>query len=225
MNSERGRLLDDGLRQLPAIEFPLGGRNGETFATDEAAVWKRVLNYRLAQQVKPRLILETHPGLGISTVLYRQAYPKAQFIDLSQVQSDFHRPIELIDIDPFGSPWDMIDRVLPFLNARTVVQISNGEAHAVRRNLRRGQKYPTRYVGRQLPQWVIKEYLPRIERIVGLQVRFFYAFPTTVRVIMSRRTLPTHLWNGCPQWMWWLAKYAPKSPLQIRNVYRCKNGK
>jgi hypothetical protein len=207
MNAERKRLFDDGLRELPAIDLPSADRNGEALDTDEAAVWKRVLNYRLASHLKPRRLIETHPGVGVSTTLYKHASPGTEFIPVSDAISMRGPSISMIDIDPFGSPWLSLEEVSCLISRETVIQVSNGEAHAVRRNLKRGQKYPTRYFGCRLPQWVIKEYLPHLENTVGLKVQFFYVFPTTVRVILANRPLPQHLWLGCPRWMWWLSKY------------------
>jgi len=117
--------------------------------------------------------------------------------------------IDLVDIDPFGAPWRFVDNVRQLIGIRSVIQISNGEAHAVVRNLRRAQQYPTNNFGRGLPRWVTREYLPRLEDLLRMKVQFFYAFPTTVRAVLSGRRLPQRLWSGCPQWMWWLSKYAP----------------
>jgi hypothetical protein len=153
-----------------------------------------------------RLDLETHPGQFVSTEIYRSARPSAHiFGHLDMITES---SLDLIDIDPFGQPWDTITSVLAFIANDTVVLVSNGEAHAVRRNLKRAQRYPTPYSGRDMPRWVTTEYLPRLTELIGLPCRFFYAFPTTVRSVHSRGLLPDVLFNGCPQWMWWLAKYA-----------------
>jgi len=208
MNPERQKLFQDGMRQLPTLPYPNSSRNGEALDTDEAAIWKRVLNYRLASFLRPRLLLETHPGVGVSTSLYRHASPKT---DIFYGAAMLAPRVDLIDVDPFGSPWDTLQKVKHLISRNCVVQVSNGEAHAVRRNLRRGQKYPTRYFGRRLPQWVVWEYLPRLQSVIGLKVRFFYAFPTTVRAILAEKELPETLWEGCPRWMWWLRKYAVRA--------------
>jgi hypothetical protein len=208
MNPDRKELLAEGLRQLPMLpSFYLGGgRNGEALDTDEAAVWKRVITYRLARYLQPRTVIETHPGLGLSTELYKHAWPKTVFFQPSAAPSSSVAAI--VDVDPFGGPWDSLRETAPFIGDSTIVQVSNGEALAVRRNLRRGQRYPTLYYGRNLPAWVVFEYLPRLEALVGRPVRFFYAFPSTVRAVLSNRPLPQSLWAGCPRWMWWLSRYA-----------------
>jgi hypothetical protein len=209
MNDERRRQHDEGLAQLPDLHYPSSGRNGEDLSTDEAAVWKRVLNYRVAAYLRPKRILETHPGLGISTTLYKRASPTSEFVTLNCAVKMLPTTIDLIDVDPFGSPWRFVDCARQLIGTRSVIQISNGEAHAVVRNLRRGQEYPTHNFGRRLPRWVTLEYLPQLQDILKMKVQFFYAFPTTIRVILSGRRLPNKLWSGCPQWMWWLSKYAP----------------
>jgi len=207
-SEKREKLLASGLSELPKLRFPKRvARNGEELATDEAAVWKRVLNYRIARLLKPDRILETHPGLGISSALYKHACPHAEFLQY-ELNGQLVKTADLIDIDPFGQPWDDLHNCIAFLSKRSVLLISNGEAHAVRRNLKRGQRFPTEYWGRKMPLWVVREYIPRLEEMTGFTARFFYAFPTSVRVVLSRITMPATLWSGCPHWMWWLAKYA-----------------
>jgi hypothetical protein len=207
LNTRRRKELNRGLAALPLTKLSSQpGRNGEELATDEASVWKRVLNYRVAAFRRPDSILETHPGQFVSTAIYRSARPSAHIFDHLDMITE--SSLDLIDIDPFGQPWDTITRVLPFIANDTVVFVSNGEAHAVRRNLKRAQRYPTTYFGRNMPRWITTEYLPRLTEMIGLPCRFFYAFPTTVRSVHSRGLLPNGLFNGCPQWMWWLAKYA-----------------
>jgi hypothetical protein len=215
VNSERQRLIDLGLQELPALHYPGDGRNGEALDTDEAAVWKRVLDYRIASYLKPRRLLETHPGLGISTALYRCAAPRTEVVQVELPLVYNSGPFDLVDVDPFGAPWDTLEQVKPIISQTTIIQVSNGEAHAVRRNLKRGQKFPTKNTGRKMPIWVVDEYLPRLERLLGLRTQFFYAFPTTVRVILAQRKLPKFIWRGCPHWMWWLAKYAPGDVSEI----------
>jgi hypothetical protein len=210
MNSARRELMAAALRQLPPLSqalLSLKGRNGDTLDTDEAAAWKRAINFRLASYLHPSHILETHPGLGISTAFYRQAAPNATISALEEGRQPT-LAADLVDVDPFGSPWGTLTTLQPVLSDRTVLLVSNGEAHAVRRNLRTGQAYPTQFWGKRLPLWVTLEYLPRLELITGLKVRFFYAFPTTIRAVLSAADLPRHLWEGCPRWMWWLQQYA-----------------
>lgn len=175
-------------------------------ATDEAAIWKRVLNYRIVQSLQPRTILETHNGLGISTLIYKKTCPQATIYDHN---SSFHSlpAIDFIDIDPFGQPWDTINECCKLIQKSRVVAISNGEAYAVTRNWKKAQKYPTRFYGKLLPKWVTSDYIPRLEKITGLGCRFFYAFPTTIRAILSATRMPEELFMDCPQWMWWLKKY------------------
>jgi hypothetical protein len=146
--------------------------------------------------------------------VYRAASPKATIVSLLSGLGT--KTFALIDIDPFGAPWDTIETLSGIISLADVVFVSNGEAYAVRRGLRRGQKYPSRYSGRDMPKWVTSEYLPRLERVTRLNIEFFYAFPTTVRVVLSRSRLPSALWVGCPQWMWWLERYAAQTAHEIQ---------
>lgn len=207
---DRYALWLTGLRELePFPEHFWEGRSGEAIGVDEASVWKRVLNLRLARFLQPSRILETHGGLGVSTFFYRRAAPNAEIVSLSDFKmcrtlSGF---FDLIDIDPFGFPYDALDAALPLLAVQGVLLVSNGEAFAVGRNWQNVLYAPTTNVGRRLNRWVKDEYLPRLEALTGLTVRFFYAFPTTVRAVLSRRELPDELWRGCKQWKWYLERY------------------
>jgi hypothetical protein len=208
MLNNRRALLEAGLAQLPTHLLTVRGRNGESLAHDEASVWKRVLNLRLVTWMRPSLVIETHPGLGISTALYRRGCSKvtslSEAIEMRAIPS-----ASIFDVDPFGAPWDTVRAIVPFMKGQTILQVSNGEAQAVRRNLRKAQKFPTRFFGVRMPRWVLEEYVPRLEDQTKSTAAFFYAFPTTIRVILSRRPLPQWLWEDCPRWMWWLSKYAP----------------
>lgn len=203
MSPARARELDHALSQLPRISLPKRrGKNGEELATDEAAVWKRVLNFRVASFLKPNAIFESHPGFGISTKLYQAAAPTAVLHNPQTLRHAAH--VELADIDPFGQPWDTLLDNREILSKTRVVMVTNGEAYAVVRKWRSAQRFPSAYFGRQMPRWVVEEYLPRLERLVRIPCRFFYVFPTTVRSIHCEVALPETLFFGCPQWMWWL---------------------
>lgn len=207
MNLNRKEVLALGLAALPKIDLPIvHGRNGEELATDEAAVWKRVINYRVSQHLQPNIILETHKGPGISTSLYRHACPNTLLVDHYVPPNQLHH-VELIDIDPFGQPWDTIAKYQHLLATCQALFVSNGEAYLVVRNLRKAQRYPTNNFGRRMPKWILEEYLPQLEKVLGVPCQFFYAFPTTVRSIHSKYELPSELFTGCPRWMWWLPKY------------------
>jgi hypothetical protein len=82
VNTSRKQLLQRGLDSLPRIDYPqFAGRNGEELATDEASVWKRVINYRVARYLRPNTILETHKGFGISTAIFKYIRPTAELFD------------------------------------------------------------------------------------------------------------------------------------------------
>jgi hypothetical protein len=209
VNTSRRKVLDAGLSALPKVEFPsFQGRNGEELATDEAAVWKRVINYRVASYIQPRIVLETHRGYGISSVLYLHASPLATLLDHNVPLSEIPYA-DIADIDPFGQPWDTISKYRRLLTTCQAVFVSNGEALLVIRNLRKAQRYPTDNFGTRIPHWVVNEYIPRLEATLNMPCRFFYVFPSTVRSIHSQTELPCQLFTDCPQWMWWLSKYVP----------------
>lgn len=193
---------------MPKVRAPfVRGRNGEELATDEAAIWKRTLNYRIAAYLQPAGILETHPGLAVSTAFYKAAAPGAVPLRFG---SDCNLAgADLIDIDPFGQPWDTIVACSRHLRRARAVLVSNGEAYAVVRRWTRAQRFPSKYYGRDMPKWVVAEYLPRLEKALGMPCQFFYVFPTTVRSIHSCIGLPPTLFAGCPKWMRWLISCAP----------------
>lgn len=184
--------------------------NGEGCFHDIAEVWKRILQYRLAMYLPDEEhVLETHAGYGVGRRIMLSANPRAEITSLD----DYHQVLNLgglyglIDIDPFGQPWDVLDVVLPFLKPDGILCITNGEALAVWRNLKKQQRYPTYFFGKQMGRWVVEEYIPRLEAMTGLRCSWFYAYPSSVRVILSRHSLPSTLWHECPRWMWWLQKY------------------
>lgn len=224
MNVNREKFYELGLNELPKLfldkYLDTEGENGEVLSYDEAEIWKRVLNYRVAKHLKPYVILETHAGKGVSTELYRMA----QILNILTVYSRSLKIIschawekgvelvpdqscDLIDIDPFGQPYGAIEATLPKLKDEGVLMVSNGEMMSVVRHLKNTQHLKTDYYGKTAWKWVIEQYLPYIEEITGLKVQFFYAFPTTVRVILSKQELPNDLFRGCKRWMWWLERY------------------
>lgn len=200
---ERTELIRRGLDELSIPDYLKGlGRNGDALDHDEAAVWKRVLNVRVASYLGQGALYESHPGLGISSHLYSKS-------GLRPVGLDWDNDLSLVDIDPFGQPWDTLAASNELHRRARVLMVSNGEALAVRRNLKRVQRFPTNNYGRRLPYWVVDELIPHLELITDKKCQFFYAFPTTVRAILSNESLPKSLWEGCPKWMWWLHEHAP----------------
>lgn len=202
----RFEIWKQGLRELPRLCIKTQGLlNGDALATDEASVWKRVLSYRIAKALQPKTILETHPGAGITSQLFQIAAPRSKLLDYNHG----HVPggVDLIDVDPFGQPWPFLRGVISRLAGSGVVMVSSGEVQAVVRRLRKAQTFKTNYYGRETPTWIVKEHIPRLEDLCQARAAFFYAFPTSVRVILARTELPTSLWDGCPRWMWWFSKY------------------
>lgn len=203
----RQELIELGLKQLPQISnlSEIKGKNGEELATDEAAVWKRVLNYRISKTYQPKTLLETHPGLNISTQFFKYASRQTAFFNYKNFEKGIK--YNIIDIDPFGQPWDTIEAYYDEITLSDILMVSNGEAQAVVRNLKKAQRFPTNNYGKKTPKWVVDEYLPSLEEKLGKKVQFFYCFPTTVRVILSNLDMPISLWEQCPNWMWWLNNY------------------
>jgi hypothetical protein len=202
-----------GIRQLPELpEFYQEGRPGEELATDEAAVWKRVLDFRVCKYLKPKRIIETHGGLGIGTAIFRSIDPETEIISCTNFKIDtvsLTGKFDLVDVDPFGAPWKALECVKNLYDQDSVVMVTNGEAFAVSRGLRKSQMYPSELKGKQLPQWVVHHYIPILEEITKLNMVFFYCFPTSVRVILSgNKEFPLALFKDCPKFMSWTKKYS-----------------
>lgn len=215
LSKDRQVFLNQGLCELPNDyvnrHIHMTGENGETLSMyDEAEVWKRVLNYRLARTVKPKIILETHAGKGVSTDLYRMASPKSNIISSQKYQDVIpiiqDNSLDFVDVDPFGMPYEAIELVKNKLKNNCVLLVSNGEMFAVTRRLNTVH-LKTDYYGKESYKWVEKQYLSKLEELTGLTVQFYYIFPTTVRVILSDMKLPNDLFRGCKQYMWWIEKY------------------
>lgn len=216
MNKNRREFLEQGLNELPRefVETYIGvdGKNGETLALyDEAEVWKRVLNYRLARFLNPYRIVETHGGLGISTALYRMACD-AEIISCSHFQSDLLNidKADFIDIDPFGQPYEALELVIQKIDRskQAILLVSNGEMVSVVRRLKNTQYLKTDYYGKTAYRWVEEQYLPFLEEKTGLSIQFYYIFPTTVRAILANFKIPEVVFSGCKKYMWWIEKYA-----------------
>lgn len=206
MNKNDVKILQEGLEALPLLKdyIWMVGENGES-VFDVAGIWKRVLNHRISKYYGPKRILETHAGIGLSSLIYKNACPSAEIISLTDCTLIPKGDFDLVDIDPSGAPWVALDHVS--LSCRTILMVSSGEAMMVQRGLNKSMKYPTTYKGKDLPKWIIKDYLPLLEELTHKQVRFFYCYPSTVRVVLSDFEMPSDLFEGCPQWMSWLSKY------------------
>jgi hypothetical protein len=201
-------LVELALRELPVQHLRTKNlRNGEGVFHDEAEIQKRLINFRLAKRFKPRLVVESHPGLGIGSRLYRLASPSVSVKQISDFISAEEWRNAIVDIDPFGRPWETLERYKSSIRLSSVVMVTSGEIHSVVRNLKRTFYFPTERVGKDSPQWVVRELIPRVEDLTNMPCRFFYAFPTSVRLILSRRKLPLGLWKGCQQWLWWFSRY------------------
>jgi hypothetical protein len=200
------------LAQLALTELPIGqlsiGRqkNGEGIFHDEAEIQKRVISYRIAKQLQPETILESHSGIGVGSALYMRAAPKAKIKSLAET-ADTEFNGSLVDIDPFGQPWDVLLCYKNALRRASVIQVTSGEIYSVVRNWKRTFRFATRRVGRRAPEWVTAELVPRVEEITAMKCQFFYAFPTSARLILSSQRLPKSMWKGCGKWLWWFSKH------------------
>ena len=206
MKGQRQIHLAKGLQELSNMLSLQNenGRNGERISTDEAEVWKRVLSYRICKYALPKNILETHPGLGIGTSIYKIAHPHSIICDTKTLTTK----ADLVDIDPFGRPWSTISKFREVVTNAKIVFVTSGEIQTIVRRLTKAQTWPTKYYGRTTPKWVESEYIPRMESELRMQCNFFFAYPTMVRAVFSKRQLPQKLFEGCPKWMWWFSKYA-----------------
>ena len=213
LSPERMADIEAGLAQLPA-DFVARWHQAEGAAeglrTSDGAVWKRVLNWRVARyligQRGRATVVETHPGIGVGSDLYRMAgmsivsAPRYQELKLT---GDY----DLIDVDPSGQCWDALDVVIPHLGPKTVLMVTNGEAFMVWRNWTRRQRYPTKHYGKRMGVWARDEFVPKLTELTGLPVRFFFVHPNIVRAVLAHDELPETLWEGCPRYMWWLKRY------------------
>lgn len=210
INKDRLEFYNKGLEQLPADfvteHSAKQGKNGETLIYDEAEVWKRVLNYRIAKHLKPTQIIETHGGKGLSTDLYRLASPESKIISCQNYENELSEinDISFADIDPFGRCWDCLDFLIPRLADKFILSVTNGEMLSVCRNLK-NIKYPTSHYGKEAYKWTEREFIPQLEELTSAHAVFYYMFPTTCRVILAKGIeLPENLFDGCKRRMWWL---------------------
>ena len=177
-----------------------GLKNGEGLFTDEAESWKRVLNLKIAKELKECNIYETHPGKGINLLLLKTH--KINYNGVALKNANW------IDIDPYGFPYEFLNNIENLFSDELMLTITSGEIMSVVRNLK-NTKTPTHFFGKTAWKWVVNEYIPYIENFTGMQVRFFYAFPTSIRLIVSNLDLDyKKITEGCPKWMWWFSKYA-----------------
>lgn len=202
--------IRQGVEALPFV-LPTYSLNDDSLAKDEAKVWKRVLQYRVAKYLQPRTILETHIGKGVGTQYLLHGASQADYFcpkrwqDYKQFEG---KRFDLIDVDPYGQSYDIVDAYLPMLSDGGVLMVTNGEATSVWRNLP-SARYKSRYCGNDLPLWALREYVPRLEDQTGLKVWFWYLFPSVIRTFSSNTPLPDDLFANCPRLMrfeWHLIK-------------------
>jgi hypothetical protein len=217
LNIQRVRIIREALSQLPReyVESEFEGKNGEILASDEAEAWKRVINYKLVKYKKPSTILETHTGAGYGKKLMLMAHPEAKITSLTHFQTQIPKGqmFDFIDIDPFGFPYEALFLVNHMLKENGVLAITSGEVCSITRKL--GNSFlKTQYTGAQAWKFVEHDYIPYLEDYTKLKCQFFYAYPTSVRVILSNEKLPDFIFEGCPKWMWWFEKQKSLSEIK-----------
>ena len=189
---------------------------GEGLAFDEAELYKRLLQYRISKYLKDKNgscnVLESHAGKSVGTSIY--LHNECDFVSCRKYERDIpilsDNSYDLIDIDPFGQPYEALELALPKLKDGGVLMVTNGEMMSVTRHMTKAQHLKTEYFGKTACRWVKEEYIPYMKDLTGLDCQFFYAFPTTVRIVLSNTFLPNKLFDGCPNWLWWFKKYARK---------------
>ena len=176
---------DEMLKIESAVE------NGEGLFSDEAAVWKRVLNLRIAKQMKNIRLFERHPGRNVNTLMLDAHNVK---YTLASIQNS-----NWIDIDPYGFPYEFLSEIGEHFSDNLMLTVTSGEIVSVVRNLK-NTKFDTNFYGRTAWKYIIDEYIPFVENTTGMQVRGFYAFPTSVRLIVSNLDLDyTKIFKDCPK--------------------------
>lgn len=210
MNTDRIVKIKDWLNLLPEdiVNYSIDSRL-EQLAVDEAAIWKRIINYRLVTSYHFQSILETHGGEGLSTYIYKQYSKANRIVSCSDYEKDIANLdfgiFDLIDIDPFGQPWDAIELIKKLYDINnSIVMVTNGEAMLVSRKLLNSLRYRTEYWGKDVTKWCIEEYIPLVENILGMKCQFYYIYPSSARLILANKEIEKFIFEGCPQYMWWV---------------------
>jgi hypothetical protein len=186
-----------------------GLENGEGLFTDEAEVFKRVLQIRIAEYIKPKSVIETHAGKGIGTYIYKN---NGHCNNIFSCHSNFEKELldcqitgELIDVDPYGFCYNALEKTRMFWQEDSILTVSSGEIMSIVRGLK-NDVLKTKYKGREFIKW-IPDYVMHIESLTKMKCVFYYAFPSTIRLFLTNRLLPKDIFYDIPSLMWWLKKY------------------
>jgi hypothetical protein len=131
---------------------------------------------------------------------------------------------DLIDCDPFGTCYELLPLIATVV-PRGIVCITSGEIFQVYRGLNRR---PDRaacgdYRGHKVLHWVVGVLLPELmSAFKGARIAHFYAYPTSVRVVLSVGgfPLPSRAFWGRPRFLGWLASdgATPAVRAQVRDI-------
>jgi predicted O-methyltransferase YrrM len=115
---------------------------------------------------------------------------------------------ELVDCDPFGTCYEllpMVTRLVP----RGVVCVTSGEIFQVYRGLNRRPGRPSAegFRGRRVSRWVTQILIPELIQVCGgAELIHFYAYPTSVRVILALGgfPVPVEVFSQRARFLGWL---------------------
>lgn len=115
---------------------------------------------------------------------------------------------DLVDCDPFGTCYDLLPMVSQLVSCG-VVCITSGEIFQVYRGLNRrlGRPDANLYRGHAASKWVIEGLIPELLAMFpSSQLLHFYAYPTSVRVILSIGgfKIDPHAFKRRPRFLGWL---------------------
>jgi hypothetical protein len=116
---------------------------------------------------------------------------------------------ELVDCDPFGTCYELLP-LIPHVVPRGIVCITSGEVLQVYRGLNRrpGRPPAEEFRGHMVSQWVVKMLIPELIAACGdARLVHFYAYPTSVRVILALGgfPVPVEAFSGRPKYLGWLS--------------------
>jgi len=115
---------------------------------------------------------------------------------------------DLVDCDPFGTCYELLPLVRRLV-PRGLVCITSGEVFQVFRGLNRraGRPPANEFRGHKVSQWVVQNLIPELIQLCGgAESVHFYAYPTSVRVILALGgfRVPIHGFRARPRFLGWL---------------------
>lgn len=150
------------------------------------------------------LLYRNLPAIKRPTCRTEIVHGKARVFLERAVSEKLH--FDLVDLDPFGTCYDLFPLVREVV-PRGVVCVTTGEIFQVYRGLnRRPGRPPTSFKGRDVSKWVVQELLPELIAMFDAKLIHFYAYPTSVRVILAlgRFRFRRGLFKERPRFLGWL---------------------